>query len=146
MEDKYNKRTTSRSFESRFGGGWISSAQYLAETMCARNAKFNRTELPPKFWNDKPWKDYYLYQIKLANALLKVYSQQVIFQALRTYNGMKTISLKSPYLKKELETLEKKNSNQVIEKTETVEMKQKPTFIKSKSLKRKLEDLDGEEK
>jgi hypothetical protein len=59
---------------------------------------------------------------------------------------MKTISLKSPYLKKELETLEKKNSNQVIEKTETVEMKQKPTFIKSKSLKRKLEDLDGEEK
>lgn len=145
MEDQYNKRTEKRSFESRFGGGWISAAQYLAETMCARNAKFNRTELPPKFWNDKPWKNYYLYQIKLANSLLKNYSHQIIFQALRTFNGIKAISLKSPYLKKEIEIIEKKNSQQRIIKTEIVDMQQKSTFVQKKSLKRKLEELDGKE-
>jgi len=145
MEDQYNKRTEKRSFESRFGGGWISAAQYLAETMCARNAKFNRTELPPRFWNDKPWKSYYLYQIKLANSLLKNYSHQIIFQALRTPNGVKVISLKSPYLKREIQFIEKKNSQQQITKTEASEMEQKSTFVQKKSLKRKLEELDGKE-
>lgn len=143
MEDKYSKKSDTRTFESRFGGGWISAAQYLAETMCARNAKFNKTELPPKFWNHKPWKDYYLYQIKLANSLLKKYSQSIIFQSLRTPNGVKVISLKSPFLQKEIAVIEKKNAQQEIKTTEVENLNQRPNFVQNKSLKRKLEELDG---
>ena len=44
-------RSDSSKYESRQGGGWITSAQFLAEVMCERYAKKNGEELVYKFWN-----------------------------------------------------------------------------------------------
>ena len=77
------KQSEASPFQSRFGGGWVSAAQYLAETMCARMAKKRNQDLPPFFWNQVAWKRTFLIQIRHANALLKLYDRKAIFAALR---------------------------------------------------------------
>ncbi len=85
-------------WESRFGGGFISNAQYLAETMCDRMARKEGRELQFHFWNLDLWKRKFLLQVRAANSLLKVYDCFAIIRALKTTEGKRIYSLGAKWL------------------------------------------------
>jgi hypothetical protein len=80
MADKMSDKCC---YPSRYGGGWITAAQYLAENMCARMARKDSKDLPPLFWNTGAWKRTFLMQLRHANGLLKLYEVAVIVAALK---------------------------------------------------------------
>jgi len=66
-----NERSEKSCFQSKFGGGWISSGQFLAEIMCERFALSQKERLSHKFWSDPYWLKKFKLQLKGANELLK---------------------------------------------------------------------------
>lgn len=98
------KRTEASSFESSYGGGFISAGQYLAEILCERQAGGS---LPLRFWDEKTWKRKFLLQVRLAARLLQTYSITAILRALRTARGKQATSLGSPFLKSLMEDEQK---------------------------------------
>lgn len=88
-----------RKYKSKNTGNMCGIAQYMAELMCERMA-LNKGigSLPPKFWNLKEWKKPYQLQIMRANALLKVYDEQVILNALNSKKGKSIYSLHAAWL------------------------------------------------
>lgn len=140
------KRTDDSRYESRHGGGWITPAQFLAEVMCERTAKQNNEELASKFWNKPRWKKEFFKQLNLANNLLKQYDSAIVSKALRSKEGKKIFSLGAPWLKKLIE-VEQKNFKQISDLTEaksSVELPIRKTFQNSKSLVKKIKELDNE--
>lgn len=146
------ERSETNSYQSRYGGGWITSAQYIAEVMCERLAKKDKKDLPVKFWNTPTWKRAFLQQVLAANTVLKLFKPQAILAALR--REWKAFSLRAawltPVFQEEQSKLE--NQQQAIEEKETVKVeatvvktdeKPRPTFYQKKSVLNKLRDLDG---
>ena len=86
-------RSEKCSYQSRFGGGWISASQWLAENMCSRKARAESGELPPKFWHDSYWEKQLKLQLKHANDLLKKYKVEAIVEALKHPDAKKIYSL-----------------------------------------------------
>lgn len=84
--------------KSRFGGGWLTPAQFLAEGMVARKARKEGTDLPLKFWEKERWKRDFLLQLRHAHSLLKVYSHEAIVAALRTRKGSTVYSLGAQFI------------------------------------------------
>lgn len=70
-------------YESKFGGGFVSPAQFIAEIMCSRMAKKDGYDLPMQFWKLPAWKKNFMSQVLAANATLKLYSVKAILTALR---------------------------------------------------------------
>ncbi len=92
-------RSDKACFESRFGGGWLTASQYLAENMCDRMARKDKTSLPAKFWDTSDlWKRHFLQQIRSANSLLKLYSIEAILRGLRHPKGKNVFSLGARWL------------------------------------------------
>lgn len=147
-------RTISSRFESRYGGGWVTPAQYVTECLCVLVARSERKELPDQFWNDDAWKKTFRYQVGLANKLLKKHPPEVILATLRDRRCWKVKSfganwLLGPILKekqKEYDAQVAQQSDTIRTKTSTV---QKPRRISTgkKSLFTQLKEADnGEEK
>ena len=78
---------------SRYGGGYISSAQYITECLCFLIARQDKTELYDQFWKDEPWATIYKRQIPGASKLLKEYPAEVIIVMLRDKRCWKLRSL-----------------------------------------------------
>lgn len=76
----------------------VSPAQYISEIVCERRATSLKTNLPAKFWNNPDWKQYYIFQIKIANELLKTYSDKAILFALNLDKCKTVFSLRNPVL------------------------------------------------
>lgn len=92
-------RSDKACFQSRFGGGWLTSSQYLAEGMCDRMARKEKTSLPAQFWvTSDLWKRHFLTQIRFANALLKLYGIEAILKGLRHPKGKTVYSLGARWL------------------------------------------------
>ena len=93
------KRTDKSQYPSRYSpGGWVSAPQYITEFICEKKAQKDRKELPLKFWEIKEWRNYYRYQITLANKLLKEFPADAIIAALKDKRCWKTYSLRAPML------------------------------------------------
>lgn len=76
-------------------GKFITFAQYVAELMCGRRAKFEHTDLPAKFWESSPkWKAYFTFQVLWANKLLKKYNEHVILASLKEMPYVFSLRLK----------------------------------------------------
>lgn len=139
------KRSDSSKYESRYGGGWITPAQFLAEVMCERTAKSEGNELPPKFWNLSKWKKEFLKQLALANKLVSKYDPSLISKALRSPKGKKIFSLGANWLKTVLEEESKKIKKVDVEKVQEVSnLPTRQGFIQKKSIISKLKDIDNE--
>ncbi len=80
-------------FQSRYGGGYITAAQWLVELVCERLARKNKTTLPHLFWGRVEWRKTFLLQVQKASALLKKYSLPAITAALKTPDGQRAYSL-----------------------------------------------------
>ena len=87
-----------RPFLSRFGGGYISAAQYLAEFSCERKAKGQGRGLLPRFWELRQWRILFRHQVKQANLLLEKYDWRAVWRAWEALP--QTYSLASPLLVK----------------------------------------------
>lgn len=85
-------------YESRYGGGWVSAAQFLAEYMVARQARFKGVDLPERFWNRDPWKREFLVQLRMAHSLLKLYPPEAVSRVLRSPEGKRAYSLGAKWL------------------------------------------------
>ena len=139
------ERSSNSRYESRHGGGWITPAQFLAELMCERFAKQNRQDIPPKFWDKQPWKKEFFKQLSLANKLLEKYDPALVSKALRSQEGKKIFSLGAPWLKKIIELEQRKFKSADTSKViDTTELPIRKPFQSSKSLMKKLKDLDNE--
>lgn len=88
------QRTEKSCYQSRFGSGWITPAQWLAENMCSRKARSEGNDLPSKFWNGSDyWKGQLKLQLKHANDLLKEYDVSLIVEVLNKPEVKKVYSL-----------------------------------------------------
>jgi hypothetical protein len=92
------KETEHSRYKSKFGGGFITAAQFLAEMMCERVEGRKGKHLRWKFWDLPAWKKRYLAQVLQAQRLLKEYDASAIFRALRTREGKVVYSLSAKFL------------------------------------------------
>jgi len=142
--------TSGRPYKSRFGGGYISGVQYLAENMCARLARRDRVELHERFWKSARWEKEFRLQTVHAAKLLKDYSMEAIIAALQTTRGKQVYSLglKSvlvPIIKDEQEKLDrKKAASEVKVQVETpppAAEPPRPNFVGKQTLLGKLREI-----
>lgn len=86
-------------YNSKYSPGKkVSPAQYITEIVCERRASSLKSKLPVFFWRLPDWKNYYIYQIRIANELLKTYSEKAILAALNSEKCKTVFSLKNPIL------------------------------------------------
>lgn len=141
------KSDTSK-YESRYGGGFVSGGQYIAEIMCERIAKKDGRGLPVKFWNLPTWKKIFMQQLLASNGLLKLYHSQAILSALR--KDTKAYSLRAPWLddiiKEEQMKLDaipiKSPDKVVVEPIMDKQEKPRDSFSNKQSTLKKLRELD----
>lgn len=77
------ERTEDSRYKSRYGGGFITDAQYLTECLCFLIARQQREDLCDNFWKNEPWKTVFRKQIPGAEKLLKEYPAEVILMMMR---------------------------------------------------------------
>lgn len=143
-------RSDKSPYQSAYGGGWVSSGQWIAEFVMARQAAKNKTELPQRFWMAPPWKGPYLGQLMLANRLLKNYSATAIMRALRSKRGALAFSLNAVFLK---DLIKKEQELESVQRAAVVEAPTfsdkleapRPTYARKKSVLDLLRTIDGEE-
>lgn len=136
-------------YSSRYGGGFISPAQYIAELMCERIASSKGKNLIVKFWNSPEWKKPFMVQLLAANSLLKLYKPQAIISGLR--RSPKTYTLHAKWLDELFQEEEAKlidftsQESAVVEEVKDNIVVEKPreTFNQEKSKLAKLRELDG---
>lgn len=143
-------RTVKSCYESAYGGGWITAAQRLAELSCEHKAKMSGETLISTFWQVPPWNKYFLQQINHANRLLKKYDMSAIINAWRHPQAKRVYSLGAPHFIPIIEgeqrkiDLHRKNieNAKVLEIQDTKEAP-RPQRKEGRSLKEKLERLNG---
>jgi len=139
------KRSDKSNYPSRYSPqGWVSAPQYITEFVCEKKARKDNIDLPIKFWEIKEWKNYFRYQITLANKLLKEFSEDAIMAALKDNRCWKTYSLRSPFLRsiieeKQIATKERHSADYEIVDKQEVRHK---TNNNKKSIISKLRELD----
>ena len=99
-----------RPYRSRYGGGFLTAQQFLAEGMCARLARNKKFDLPDRFWNLPTWKRTFLAQLRFANGLVKLYDPKAIVAALKRCPGAYSLGAKwlDPYFQEEQLRLNRK--------------------------------------
>lgn len=145
------EKTDNSKYESAYGGGFITSGQFIAELMCGRLAKKNKKELPNKFWNMPAHKRSFMQNILAANALLKMYHPKAIIAAIRKAPNL--YSLRAPWLddlikqeQEQLEAFEEKVETQPttpLPADISITEKPRESFAIKKSPLDKLRELDG---
>lgn len=90
-------KETKRPWLSRYGGGEITSAQWLAEVMCERKALAERRKLPLRFWTVEPDASYFKQQLTHANRLLKRFPVAALLSALNDPDLKSCFSLGSAW-------------------------------------------------
>jgi hypothetical protein len=145
-----NRSEASR-YKSNYGGDYVSPAQFIAEVMCERLAKKEKTSLPMQFWNTPKWKRTFMMQILAANGILKLYSPKAILSALRkAYN---VYSLRAGWLQPLIQEEQAKIDNEASKINDEpltpspaqINTTEKPreSFTNQKSKLSKLRGLDG---
>jgi hypothetical protein len=126
----------------------ISASQYLAERMCERIAKKEgKGDLPYKFWNVPVYKKFFLYQVNIANALLKLYSIEAILAALKKLPMVYSLNAEfiDNTIKREQKIIDKQQAelaNKTIEdKNINTTEKPRQAFTEKKSAISKLREM-----
>jgi len=114
-------RTETSRYPSRYGGGWVTHAQYITECLCVLIAKKKKKNLHDQFWNQEPWKAIFRRQVPLAIKLLKQYHPEVILGVLRDRRCWKVHSFGANWLLKPL-LIEKQRAHdaQIAQQSDTV--------------------------
>lgn len=89
------QRTSVSKYESRYGGGWITAGQRLAEMACERIA--GEKGLGLRFWNTTPWSSVYRREAAHASRLLKRFEAEAIMGAWEAPGGRGCRTLGAPW-------------------------------------------------
>jgi hypothetical protein len=82
------ERTDKSPYQSLYSPGtWITGGQWLAEKMCERRARKEKTGLPARFWELPQWKRTFAQQARLAAKLLQEFSVAAVLAALKAPDG-----------------------------------------------------------
>ena len=119
------KETDKSHYDSKWGGGKITAAQFIMELLCEKIATWRKKTLTNKFWLEKEWKQTYILQMLHVNALLKVYPEQVIITSIKRVE--KLTSIKVPWFQNVLK--EEYDKWKLKQKIEKVEIKTQPTDV-----------------
>jgi hypothetical protein len=144
---RINLNIMKNSYKSNYTDKMVSAAQYIAERICEHLAKKDRTELCYQFWSTTKYKKVFLYQVQLANGLLKLYKAEAIIAALRKHPNIYSLgaTFLDQYIKLEEEDLTRREMK--ISETKQEEIipditaKPRPVFTDKKSTISKLRDL-----
>lgn len=142
------KESVDSRYESKYGGGWVTPAQIIAELMCERMARTKGQTLNPKFWKEKEWKNTFLWQLKEANKLLKLYSPKAVSSAVRSPEGRKFLSLSNPTLQELIKKEDTKYKQQIssISEEKIIKAPEKIDFVKKQekpNILSKLRSIDN---
>lgn len=143
------QRTEISKYKSPSTGDFCTSAQYVAEIICQKQATHEKVgTLPYKFWNLPKWKKIYIRQVSLANKLIKEYGEEPVIKFVKSKNGSKTISLGARNVKKDIEKIKYALDNapkhvtiEVI-KVEPLEFRPRKSFG-TKTLIQKLKEIEN---
>lgn len=129
-------KTDKSRYRSRYGGGYVTDAQYITECLCFLIARQEKKQLYDRFWQDAPWSKIFREQIPAANNLLKEFHPEVILAALRHKRCRKISSLRANWLIRPiLEAENKKHKNKLKEQQQAVTQTKKPTTNKPRHIK-----------
>lgn len=138
------QRSKKSNYKSRYGGEYISAAQYLTELICEKRGEYEGNDLPAQFWRMDKWSRFFREQVGAANDLLSRYSDKAIIAAVGKLKRL--YSLRNPlveqYCKEEQAKL---NVLDKMERTVIPELNEGAThkpFVKAGKLG-KLRDLEG---
>lgn len=106
-------QTIKSRFQSKYGGGWISASQWLAEFMCERKAGKDNRALVVKFWEHEDWRKFFQFQVVIAARLLKKFHPLAIAEGCRLTKGC--YSLSAPFLAKPIEACQLKYKDRLLE-------------------------------
>lgn len=145
-----SRKSENSKYQSLYGGGFVTSAQILSEIMCARMAKSNRSFLPFNFWNIPEWSTTFLWQLRLANKILKEFHESVVSRVLRSKQGIHFLSLTNKQMLPMLKIEQKKYDAEIkrLEELQPTEVQTslviRPTFVVKKSVLDILRELENE--
>ncbi len=135
-------------FISRYTDKKVGPAQFIAEVMCERMSKKEKSgDLPYKFWSTPKWKRTFLYQVQLANSLLKLYRVEAIIMALRERQDIYSLNAQflDPVIKQAQVKIDREEAKlaakPVEDKPVDTTEQPRPTFTEKKSTISKLRDL-----
>lgn len=114
----------------------MTDAQQLSEFICRREAEKKKITLVEYFWNEPYWGKIYRKHIIAAHSLLKIYSLQIIFQALKDKRGSWITSLRCRQLHdlcREFSQKEEQVKNKI---EESVEIKRVDTTVLPPTIKK----------
>lgn len=145
------QRTDISKYKSPSTGDFCTTAQYVAEIVCQKQATHEKIgTLPYKFWNLPKWKKIYIRQISLANKLIKEYGEEPVIKFIKSKAGSKTISLGARNVRKDIEkikiALDNAPEHVTIEviKIEPLEFKSRKSFG-NKTLIQRLKEIENGE-
>jgi hypothetical protein len=145
------RRTEKSAYESRYGGGWITASQRLAEMACERNA--GPTTLSTEFWRYVPWVTIFRREATFASRLLQRFTFTAIVNAFESRDGRRVRSLGAPFFVQFVEREQQKLDYQQqqldkISKPEVVDTMQTPRPMKRAgiSMRQKLEEYGPQSK
>jgi hypothetical protein len=159
--DQKNSKTLK--YKSLSTGQPCNAAQYCAELVCLRKReRENKGSLEFKFWN-KSQKEQYQTNIRVANILIKKYSEKSLVRYLNSPSGKNIYSLGFLHKTKKFvlslnfvdegvakcfEMLKSQDDKIKVKKEEPKQelvFKPKKTKVKNKSLFSKLRNIDGKD-
>ena len=77
------QQTPKSRYKSRYSPDvYVTTAQYIIELVCEKKAKFDRTELPIKFWNLPAWRTFFIKNLRKVHKLLREFDERAIINAL----------------------------------------------------------------
>lgn len=139
-----SKEQTDKSrYPSRYSQGYVTSAQYILELVCEKQAKWKKKDLPMQFWHLPEWKKIFIMQLRKVHKLLKIYSDKAIIRAINKNN---ICTLLAPWIEEKIK-LEQSiiDSNPIILTPDVADDKPIDIIFKPKDniLKNKLSNLDN---
>jgi len=127
----------------------VTAAQYIIELICEKKARFDKTELPMKFWQLEVWQDFFKRNLRKVHSLLKQFEAKSIINALNLpeYNNSYSVFTERfmGLVKQEQARLKQKSSiSSIPNPTNRRTINSKPREPKVKeNIINKLKDLDG---
>lgn len=117
-------------------GKECNALQYICELLCQKKAKFDKVQLPIKFWNSMPkWNRYFKKNLRKVSILLKKYDERAIIHAINHPKFTNRYSIFTDFAEELIsEEQEKINFKKAVKKTSVnrSDINEKPRKQKTK--------------
>ena len=85
-------------YQSKYGAGAITPAQYIIEKICEKKAQISKQTLTYKFWKQPEWAIFFKRHLRQVHALLRKYDAAAIINAFSEQESGMKWSLNTPFM------------------------------------------------